>query len=104
LGLEVALYQILIIYALTILVVVAPFIPGAFGTYEGIQAFSFGLLGLGAQSGITCIFVIRIIDLIFIGLGLIFLSYFGLMKLGKLYWIIWKVGNKNNKFSKHEKK
>lgn len=104
LGLDISLYQIIIIYALTVLVVVVPFIPGAFGTYESVQAFSFALLGLGAQTGITCIFVMRIMDLILVGLGLVFLSYFGLMKLGKLYWIIWRVGNKNNKFSKHEEK
>ncbi len=104
LGLDISLYQIVIIYALTVLVVVIPFIPGAFGTYESVQAFSFALLGLGAQTGITCIFIMRIMDLILVGLGLVFLSYFGLMKLGKLYWIIWRVGNKNNKFSKHEEK
>lgn len=98
LGLDVSLYQIIIIYALTILVVVIPFIPGAFGTYESVQAFSFAILGFGAQTGVTCIFIMRVMDLILVGLGLVFLSYFGLMKLGKLYWIIWKIGNKNNKY------
>lgn len=104
LDLEVSLYQIIIIYALTILVVVIPFIPGAFGTYESIQAFSFAILGLGSQVGVACIFIMRIIDLIMVGLGLIFLSYFGLMRLGKLYWIVWEINNtnKNEKF-KEEK-
>ena len=53
-------------------------IPAALGSHEVLQIFAFGAFGLGAGTGAAFALVVRAIEILFAGAGLILLSHFGL--------------------------
>ncbi len=57
-------------------------VPGALGVQEAGQALTFGLLGLGPETGVVLSLLIRGADLVFVAMGAILLLHRGLEMLG----------------------
>ncbi|KKW15759.1 MAG: hypothetical protein UY52_C0014G0002 [Parcubacteria group bacterium GW2011_GWC2_49_9] len=76
-------WHIFIIMVFMILAFIMP-IPGALGTMEAGQALIFNAMGYTASAGVVFAFIFRIIELVKVGLGLIFLSSVGLNFLRNL--------------------
>lgn len=83
LNYNLSLKEIVFIKILFIIAYLIP-IPAALGSLEGIGAVVFIILGLNAGAGITYALVVRIFYVIIAGMGMIFLSHFG-VKLTKFF-------------------
>lgn len=77
------LKEIIFIKILFIIAYLFP-VPAALGSLEGAGAVVFIILGLNAGAGITYALVFRTFYLIIAGMGMIFLSHFGI-KLTKIF-------------------
>ena len=80
-GVHLSIAQLLIIFSFTVLSYIFP-IPGSLGSFEGSMAFAFSAIGLGANLGVAFALILRTFELIIIGIGLMFLSYYGIFKEG----------------------
>ena len=81
LGMNLSLIQLLMIYAFIVFSYFIP-IPGSLGSFEGSLALIFALLGYGAGIGVVFALIIRSFELILTGLGLLFVSYYGIKLKG----------------------
>ena len=81
LGLGAGVMDVLIISTMIVITFLLP-IPGSFGGTETGQALIFSFLGYPAESGVVFTLIFRSMDLLKVGLGLLYLSHFGL-KIGQ---------------------
>jgi uncharacterized protein (TIRG00374 family) len=79
LGANLSFVQLLMIFALITVAYLVP-TPGSLGSMEGALALGFYALGYGAGVGVAFALILRSFELILTGLGLLFLSYFGIKK------------------------
>jgi uncharacterized protein (TIRG00374 family) len=81
LGANLSFAQLLMIFALITVAYLVP-TPGSLGSMEGALALAFYALGYGAGVGVAFALILRSFELILTGLGLLFLSYFGIKLKG----------------------
>jgi uncharacterized membrane protein YbhN (UPF0104 family) len=84
LGVNLTLTQLLMVFAFTIFAFLIP-TPGSLGSFEGSMALIFSLFGYGAGMGVAFALIIRSFELIFTGLGMLFLSYYGIKLRGQTF-------------------
>ncbi len=82
-DLQVSLLTVLIVITLTIITYLLP-IPGSLGSQEAGLALIFSFLGFGAQVGIAFSFVIRVPEVLKVGIGYAYLSHFGIRMTQKM--------------------
>lgn len=76
-GFKISIMQSLLIFTFWALSSIFP-LPAALGVREGFEAFLFYTLGMNASIGVATILVIRMIELLFVALGILIFSFFGL--------------------------
>ena len=81
LGINLSFVQLLMLFAL---ITVAYFVPtpGSLGSLEGAIALAFYAMGYGVGVGVAFALVLRSFELIMTGMGLLFVSYFGIKLKG----------------------
>lgn len=81
LGVNLSFVQLLILFAL---ITVAYFVPtpGSLGSLEGAIALGFYTMGYGVGVGVAFALILRSFELILTGMGLLFVSYFGIKLKG----------------------
>lgn len=82
-NLDATLLQVIIVGTLTILTYLLP-IPGSLGSQETGLALIFSFLGYGPQVGIAYSFVIRVPEVLKVGVGYAYLSHFGIRMTKKM--------------------
>lgn len=82
LGYQVGFYISLPILSTTYLNYLLP-IPGALGSFELSQSYMFGILGMGGAIGLAFSLITRVVNLFFVGVGLVILGYFEAKVIGK---------------------
>jgi len=81
LGVNLSFIQVLMVFALITIAYLVP-TPGSLGSLEGALALSFYALGYGAGAGVAFALVIRSFELVLTGMGLLFISYYGVKLKG----------------------
>jgi len=81
LGANLSVVQLLMIFALITVAYLVP-TPGSLGSLEGAMAIVFYALGYGAGVGVAFALILRSFELILTGLGLLFISYYGIKLKG----------------------
>jgi uncharacterized protein (TIRG00374 family) len=83
LGKEISVLSAISIVAFSSLAMLIP-IPADLGFHDAVQSFIFESLGLGANTGMAFVFIIRIVELIVALLGAVFFFRFGIQVLASL--------------------
>jgi uncharacterized protein (TIRG00374 family) len=81
LGINLSFIQLLMIFALITVAYLVP-TPGSLGSLEGALALAFYAMGYGAGIGVAFALILRSFELILTGMGLLFISYFGIKLKG----------------------
>ena len=81
LGINLSFVQLLMIFALVTVAFLVP-TPGSLGSLEGAMALAFYALGYGAGAGVAFALILRSFELILTGIGLLFISYYGIKLKG----------------------
>lgn len=83
LGINLSILHLLIINMFIVLSLLAP-LPGSLGSMEGMTAFAFFILGLGASNGFVFSIILRGFELIIVLIGFFFVYYYGLKLFGDI--------------------
>ena len=79
LGINLSFIQLLMIFALITVAYLIP-TPGSLGGLEGALALAFYAMGYGAGIGVAFALILRSFEVVLTGMGLLFISYFGIRK------------------------
>jgi len=80
-GANLTIVQVIMVFAFLVVAFMIP-IPGSLGAMEGAMALAFALMGFSVGQGIAFALILRSCELIFTGVGSIFLSYYGIKLKG----------------------